>query len=77
MLTSVPPSLNVDFNSFNILNNVTEKLSSFENSVLNLGAVIFAPSKQGSTSSPKIHNLEKIASFIMKKSIPRLLSVDQ
>ena len=34
------------------------------------------PSKQGSTSSPKMQSLEKIASFIMKKSIPVLLFVD-
>ena len=36
------------------------------------GAVTDAPSKHGSTSSPKIHNFENIASFIMKKSIPVL-----
>ena len=45
--------------------------------MLTSGAVTLAPSKQGSTSSPKIHNLENIASFIMKKSIPVLLFVDQ
>ena len=72
-----PPS-NANFNSCIIVYNVFLKVSStFENEVLTSGAVTLAPSKQGSTSSPKIHNLENIASFIMKKSIPVLLFVDQ
>ena len=56
---------------------VLVKLSSLLKVELTSGAVTEAPSKQGSTASPKIHNLENIASFIMKKSIPVLLSVDQ
>lgn len=41
----------------------------FENEALTSGFLIEEPSKQGSTSSPKIHNLEKIASFTIKNSI--------
>ena len=53
-------------------NNVFVKLSSLLKDALIFGAVMFAPSKQGSTSSPKIHNFENIASFIMKNSTPLL-----
>ena len=74
---SFPPS-NANFKSCIIVNNVCLKFSStLVNDLLTCGAVTLAPSKQGSTSSPKIHNFENIASFIMKKSIPLLLSVDQ
>jgi len=44
---------------------------------LTSGAVTEAPSKQGSTSSPKIHNFETIASLMIKKSIPVLRFVYQ
>ena len=71
-----PPS-NANFRSCIIVYNVFLKSSSKENFLLTSGAVTEAPSKQGSTSSPKIHNLENIASLIMKKSIPVLLFVDQ
>jgi hypothetical protein len=43
----------------------------FEKSLSNLNVLeaIDAPSKQGYTLSPKIHNFENIASFIIKNSI--------
>jgi len=48
------------------------KFSSKEKDELISGAVIPEPSKQGSTSSPKIQSLENIASLIIKNYKPEL-----
>ena len=69
-IDSFPPS-NANFKSCIMLNKVFLNVSStIVNEALTSGDFTLDPSKQGSTTSPKTHNFEIIASFIMKKSIP-------